>query len=282
MKNPYKRTDVFSCNYRSHAKFDNRVSAYHVLCSKKCFPQGCYFFTWSCALKNKGRACRRGYNYVGRLCEGCMHFTDHKTHYQPRLLLSRADYERFLSEVEEFEEWVEEQRGRELEVLCEVSGVKPHFCKTIAGRRTQLRLEGYLAVIRRGFIGLTEFDDVFYASLTLRQQEELALAAGDRFEALGRVTLDRGRVVIERLRRVQVEARSGMPSWNAARALVARATAVEFDHRPESCVRCPHGALVDVISGENGRRRTLFCLQGVTEPTLCALPAFEKLDMCIN
>ena len=285
MKNPYKRTDVFKCSYDGHAKFDNRVSAFHVLRQKKCYPQGCLMFHWSCELKNKGKSCYRGYNYVGRLCEGCPHYDDNKVHHQPRLLLDHAQYEAFQQQVEAFEEWLAEHRDRDLDVLCEVSSVKPCFRKTITDGRGQLRLDGYLLVIRRGFIGLTEFDDYFYARISPHQQDRLRIAPDDRFEARARLALDRGRVLLTRLWSVQVEERSGAETWNNSRALVAKISAVEFAQQPENCFRCPQGALVDVVEicdGEKRNKRALYCLAGVSAPELCSLQVFEKMDMCIG
>lgn len=279
MKNPYKRTDVFTCNYRGHEKFDHRVSVYHVLRSKKCWPQGCLMFRWNCELKNKGRSCRRGFNFVGRLCEGCTHYLDEKIHHQPRLLLSSAEYEDFLQQVEEFEEWVEEHRDRDLDVLCEVSSIKPRFRKTIAEGKGQLRLDGYLVVMKHGYIGLTEFDDFFYGNLSPGQQDRLRVAPGDRFEARGRMTIDRGRMLFTHLWGIQFEERSGQETWNNSRALVAKSSAVEFDRQPENCIRCPNGALVDVTEIEDGQKqfkRTLYCLDGVQDPQVCCVQVLEN------
>jgi len=52
-------------------------------------------FKWACALKNKGKKCPRGFNYIGRLCEGCTHYLDEKINYQPRLLISDREFESF-------------------------------------------------------------------------------------------------------------------------------------------------------------------------------------------
>ncbi|MDZ7315094.1 MAG: hypothetical protein ONB24_03125 [candidate division KSB1 bacterium] len=285
MKNPYKRSDVFSCNFRSHSRFENRVSAYHVLRAKKCWPQGCIYYRWSCELKNKGKSCRRGFAYIGRLCEGCSHFHDEKVHYQPRLLLNEDEYRRFLCELEEFDEWIEENRWRETEAACEIESVKPHFRKTFYGNKAQLRLAGYLAVARRGYIGLVDFDDCFYLYLSPHQQEQMRLAAGDRLEFRGRVSLDRGRLVFQRTRSLQIIQKSGRAAWSNSQALVARCAATEFDRQPAGCIRCMHGALIDVTLADTKRsipQRALYCLQGVKEPEWCTIPLFEKVDNCRN
>ena len=87
MINQYKRTDVFRCNYESHAKFENKVSVYHVLKKKKCWPTGCLSFKWTCRLLNKGKKCIRGYDFMGKKCDGCSYYDDIKIHNQPQSLI---------------------------------------------------------------------------------------------------------------------------------------------------------------------------------------------------
>lgn len=283
MKNPYKRTDVFACNYQGHAKFKHRVSVHHVMRQKKCYPQGCLFFKWSCELKNKGKRCQRGFNYVGRLCEGCTHYLDEKIHYQPRILISGKAYEDFETELEEFDEWVMEHQGRDLDVLCEVNSIKPRFKKTISNGKAQLRLDGYLLVMRHGYIGMTEFDDYFYANISPGQQDRLRFAPGDTFESRGRMTLDHGRVVFNKVWSVIFESRSGKETWNNSRALVARSSASAFENQPESCIKCQYGALVDtteLLDGQKKFTRSLFCLEGINNPQACTISVMKKVDLC--
>ncbi|MBN1481895.1 hypothetical protein EH223_06100 [candidate division KSB1 bacterium] len=283
MKNPYKRTDVFACNYQGHAAFNHRVSVYHVMRQKKCYPHGCLMFKWSCALKNKGKRCYRGLNYVGRLCEGCTHYTDEKIHYQPKIILSGAAFEEFQNELDDFDEWVNENENRDLEILCEISSIKPYFKKTMSGGKGQLRLDGYLLVMRHGYIGITEFDDYFYANISPNQQDRFRFAAGDTFEATGRMNLNRGRLLFNKVWSVTFEHRSSTPTWNNSKALVARASATEFYVQQEACIRCAHGALVDTVTyidGQKQFKRSLYCLKGIKNPELCYISATEKIDLC--
>ncbi len=284
MKNPYKRTDVFACNYQGHAKFNHRVSVYHVMRQKKCYPQGCILFRWSCELMNKGKRCHRGFNYMGRLCEGCTSYLDEKIHYQPRILISGREFDEFQNEVEEFDEWVMEHQDRDLDIMCEVSSIKPRFKKTISNGRGQLRLDGYVVVMRYGFIGLTEFDDYFYANMSPNQQDRLRLAPGDKFEAKGRMKLDHGRVLFHKLWGVIFDYRSSQPTWNNSKALVARSSATEFKIQPESCIKCKYGSLVDTIELVDGQKkfsRSLFCLEGIRNPQECLVSVMEKVDLCL-
>jgi hypothetical protein len=283
VKNPYKRTDIFACNYESHAKFEHRVSAFHVMKQRQCYPQGCLMFKWSCALKHKGKRCPRGFNYVGRLCEGCTHYLDEKIHYQPQILLSGADFEDFKTEIEDFNEWVAEHQDRDLNIWCKVSSIKPQFKKTQSAGNRQLRLDGYLIIVRHGFIGLTEFDDYFYINISPNQQDRSRFALDDTFEAIGRMSFHHGRLLFNRIWGIEFEHRSHAETWNKSRALVARSSATEFSNQPESCIQCPKGALVDTVDIENGQKqfhRSLYCLEGVKNPQACYIFALEKMDMC--
>ncbi|RPI01235.1 MAG: hypothetical protein EHM72_06965 [Calditrichaeota bacterium] len=240
-------------------------------------------FKWTCALKNKGKTCIRKFNHIGRLCEGCSHFLDEKIHYQPRIVIDNAAFERFQQEIEEFDEWVAEHRERDLDIWCRVRLIKPRFRKIIYGAKAQLRLEGYLLVSKEGFIGLTPFDDYFYAYLTPQQQDRLRISANDTFDARGRMKLDRGRVLFSALWAIQIQERSGGITWNNSRALVAKNSAVELSDQPESCLHCPYGALADVVIQEKQQNklvRTLYCLEGYPTPEVCGFQAMEMLDRC--
>ncbi len=280
MKNPYKRNDIFICHYARHAAFANRVSAFHVLVAKKCYPQGCLEFKWSCELMNKGKRCSRGFSHMGRLCSGCAHYRDEKVHYQPSIRLTPAEFARFQEELAAFSEWVEENQGRDRDITFRIDAVKPRFHKEIDSHRARLRLEGYLLIARQGFIGLDAFDDYIYAAITPQQQERLALAPGDELDARGAFTLHQGRLLFPRLRAIEVTRRSGEATWNNSQALVAKESAQQLPHQPEQCFHCPQGALIDVIdrgSRKPHSRRELICLQGMTEPTSCYFDALQQL-----
>lgn len=283
MRNPYKRTDVYVCNYETHAKFANKVSVYHVQYVKKCYPQGCIIFKWSCALKNKGKNCVRGYKYVGRLCHGCAYYSDEKIHYQPQIALSAIEFENFKEELEEFDDWLSNIRNSTITFWGEIDSIKPRFEKLIYGHKVQIRLDGYLLIFKRGFIGSTDFDDYFYANISPFQQERLSLARGDQFEAKGHLTFDRGRLIMSKIWALEFDRRSGNDTWNNSQALVTKETATFFPKQPESCLHCSRGALVDVVEKKNGQtimRRELYCLEGIADPQLCYVNAMEKIDQC--
>ena len=283
MQNPYKRTDIYACNYAAHAKFKFRVSAYHVEKVKKCFPQGCIIFRWSCALFNKGKSCPRKFKYVGRLCSGCAHFVDEKINYHPSIKVSDIEFVHFREKMEQFEEWISENRNKDHEILSDVNSVKPYFKRTIIDGKGQIRLDGYLLTFKNGFIGREEFDDYFYAQISPNQQERLKFARGDKFEAKGRFVFDRGRVLFPRIWAIEFERKTGDYAWTNSEALVVRQTATLFKNQPENCLRCRYGALVDVTEKNYGnivQKRELYCLEVIAEPSLCYIHANRKIDYC--
>ncbi len=283
MRNPYKRTDVFQCRFEGHQKFSNRVSAYHVLKEKECYPQGCIIFKWDCRLKNKGKRCIRKLKYVGRLCEGCTYYHDEKIQYQPELLVSEMEYEHFLQELEDFDDWFEEKRQREVVFGGTVDSVKPGFEKKVFGKKGQLRLNGYLLIVKNGFIGYETFEDRFYVMISPHQQDRLKLSAGDQFEARGYLYMHRGRLVVEKVRAMEFEYRSKAQTWTNSEALVTRLNATQFPNQPEHCIHCPHGALVDVVMNQNNhinKKRELYCLKGMETPENCYISALDRINMC--
>jgi hypothetical protein len=281
MKNPYKRNDVFTCHYARHAAFANRISAYHVLVAKKCYPQGCLEFKWSCALLNKGKRCSRGFSRMGRLCPGCAQYRDEKVHYQPRIHLTPAEFALFQQELVAFDEWVAEHEGRDRDLTFHIDSVKPRFHKEIDGNRARLHLEGYLLIIKQGFIGRDAFDDYFYAAITPQQQERYALAPGDELDASGAFTLDHGRILFPRIHAIELTARSGESTWSNSQALVAKQNARPLQHQSEQCLHCPQGVLVDVIDRSTRApvsRRELICLQGIADEASCYYATMHHTD----
>lgn len=281
LNNPYKRNDVFACDFSRHSEYNFRVSAYHVLLQKKCYPKGCLMFKWTCSLMNKGKKCIRGYNFVGRLCEGCNYYHDEKVHLQPRLLLSNNDFEKFETECDEFNEWIDENQDRDMTIYVQIHNVKPNFRKTVYGSKGRLFLDGFILNIRHGYFDTCEFDDFFYIKSSLRQQDVYRFAAGDKFEARGRFLLDSGRIIFNKIWAIEFDSRSLRKTWDKSRALVARQSATHFDYQPEKCIECPKGALVDVIINNQGKvnnKRELYCLEGIKDPGLC----WDKIKDKIN
>ena len=280
MRNPYKREDIFRCRHESHRGFGHAVSAYHVLLEKACFPEGCLDFRWKCKRLGKGGACPKGYKHVGNNCAHCRFYDEEKIHRLPELTVSEQEYRAFLEDCRVFDEWLEDQRGRILEVGGTVSGVRPRLVREDDGRRSRLRLLGFLVRLCPSFAGRQGFADPLFLHLSSGQQHRHRLAEFDRIEAEGEVVLDRGRLVVHRSRRMRVEDRGGQPPPVWEQALLDRAGAVRLDGQPDRCLHCERGVLVDVedLTGRrNGPRREVVCLEGIGRPEGCPYEVLEAL-----
>jgi hypothetical protein len=282
LRNCYKRDDIFICRNEAHRRFDHRVSAFHVLCERGCYPEGCVSFLWKCKLLGKGGRCPKGYRHVGSNCTQCRHYDEEKIHARPELQVTEAEYGAFLAACAEFDDWLAEQGRRPAEVGGRISDIRPSLVRLLDGDRSDIFLRGYLVRLERAFVGMQGLDDPLYLPLGRRQQERLGLAAGDEVEAEAWITLDRGRLLGERPRRLRAVERGGgsPPRWDAA--LLDRIGAVALHDQPDRCLRCERGALVDIEHRgvrvpRGGRRRELLCLEGIGRPNDCPYKALRDL-----
>lgn len=274
MKNAYKRLDIFKCVHEAHKGFESRMSAHHILNKKQCFPGGCFHFKWRCKLFSQGKKCYRGYNYMGKNCSGCRYFNEEKVHNHPELQVSEADYAQFQEELKEFEYWLEDHLDKEVPVYGTVDGVKPLFHKRIYGKGESFAFSGFLLIFKELYFDRTLMEDHVYARLSPKTYQSLRFGHGDTVEARATVTLDNGRLVLRRLRRIEIERRGEPAIWNESRALVARETAQRMQGQPEGCLQCPYGALVDVEDqrrAETRKYRQLYCLKGIENYRLCPI-----------
>ena len=122
--NHYKRHDIFKCVHQSHVNFEHRVSVYHVLKEKQCYPEGCIYFNWRYRLLNKGKSCPRKFKHVGKNCFNCKDFYDEKEIFKPELLLSEEEYQIFIRKLNQFEDWLEELRGKDIEFSGIINSLK--------------------------------------------------------------------------------------------------------------------------------------------------------------
>jgi hypothetical protein len=284
MRNTYKRDDVFICRDQAHGRFGHRVSAFHVLKEKRCYPDGCLSFLWKCKLLGKGGACPKGYGHVGNNCTQCRQYDEEKVHRRPELLLSPEEFALFREECEEFDEWIARMKDRPVAIGGEITDVRPHLVKRVDGKRSSLQLQGFLLRLTPAYVGLQGFEDPIYLSIGRAHQRRLLLAPGDRLEVEGWLRLDRGRLVGQGARHWQLDARGGGRPEGWDQALLDRLGAIPLHGQPERCLRCERGVLVDVEhvphSGparSAGRRRELFCLEGIGRPQDCPFEALQAL-----
>lgn len=269
--NQYKRGDVFVCRQEGHGAFNYRVSVYHVLKEKQCYPYGCISFSWRCNRFTKGLSCPRGYHRVGRMCFGCRFFIDEKINHRPQVLLSPEDFRVFQGQLQEFENWVEGLRGREVNFSGTVFSVKPNVILD-PSRHRRITFHGFLVVFREGFVDLIHLKDFCYLRVSGRVQEKYRFRPGDRLDFFARFAEDRGRIILVGVNRVEIDDRAEGFWWNGSRARVALQTGRMVDGQPERCLACKNGCLVDAKPSRQmvpAVRRRLFCLAGVRNPKEC-------------
>jgi len=280
--NQHKRLDVFRCIHDAHRRFDSRVSVWHVLKARQCYPGGCVYFRWHCAKLERSLPCPRSFTHVGRLCHGCTHFLDEKMSNHLEQVLDEQEERRFRRDLEDYEFWLESHRGREVTLYGEVFSVKPKVVRTVhPSGGVENRLDGFLVSFLEGYIDYTHFRDPLYLTLGLPRQRKFRLAAGDTFQCQARLTTDRGRLILRHPRGVDYDQRSGAAAISETEARVAVRTAHYHRMQPEKCLACPHGVLADVRDRQGRAEkhyRRMACLKGIEAPLECVEPALSAID----
>ncbi len=280
MINPYKRSDIFKCKSLGHEKFGHKVSSYYVLRVKKCYPQGCLYFKWYCQLLNKGKTCKRGYKHVGKKCFGCKYYYDEKINNQPVLTISENEYNEFLENLDEFEDWRDSINQKNISIEGKIKTVKPALSKTIQNESSRLRLNGYFIHFDEAFIDRIHWEDHCYAFIYPDFQQRHRFAPGDKIDFRARVELDNGRLVFKKINTIEFLEKSNKRTWDSTDALIARHTAFQFDNQHQKCLHCQYGMLIDVTDKSAPkweRSRELICLKSVTNSKDCIYHIEEKL-----
>jgi hypothetical protein len=270
--NHYKRQDVFKCVQQAHARFENKVSVYHVLKEKGCYPRGCINFLWKCRKLNKGRSCLRKFKHVGRKCFGCKEFYDEKIINCPEVILSDEEYSKFMRDLGEFETWLYSLKGMEVNFSGTIDSVKPRMRQVIRGKRGRITLEGFMLIFREAFMDLVKFEDLCYLTISKGLQGKYRFSKGDKVDLYARVSVDRGRLILKRPNRIEIDERGDGETWSWDKALVAARTGSPIPYQLEKCFACDRGCLLDSIDGTTmGERykRQLFCLEGIKDPQFC-------------
>ena len=282
MRNLYKRMDVFRCNQGGHERFENAVSVYHVLRERECYPEGCVWFQWKCRHPRGEKGCPRGFSHVGRLCLSCPHFYDEKILHVPRLLLSPAEYGAFLRDLRSFEEWLRWLSGREAEACGTINSVKPHFREVIHPHGSYVAFQGFLLNFSEVYLDLVYWKDFCFVTLGREMQSLYRFRKGDRVSFRAKARMDCGRLVLHRVRGVEIEEKTEGEFWTESKARLARRVGASFPDQPERCLACERGALLDVVEApekSERRDRRLFCLEGISDPVLCSLHAGTELAL---
>ena len=218
---------------------------------------------------------------MGRKCFGCKYYYEDKICHQPDVILDNKEFEKFEKSLEEYEEWLESVVGKDVEFSGEINSVKPHLKKVVSGSKQNIFFKGFLLSFKQGFINRVFLDDYLYASVSIKSHEKNKFAAGDKIDFLARLRVDHGRIVLDRVRRVEFTEKSDAVSWDLSQAIVAKNVGTELDCQPEKCLRCDKGCLLDVIQRTESKdkiSRHLFCLAGIEDPEVCYYDLKKKID----
>jgi len=279
--NHYKRHDIFKCVHQSHIRFEHKVSVYHVLKAKQCYPQGCLYFNWRCRKLNKGKSCPRKFKHVGRNCFNCKEFYDEKEIYIPELLLREEEYQKFVRELNMFEYWLEDLNGKEVSFSGIINSVKPSFYKKVGRRDHQLSFDGFLINFKEGYINLDHFKDFVYVKVSSKIQDRYNFCKGDKINFYSRLNEHYGRIVLNRINRIDIDEKANNEIWTEKKAQIAKKTGTIIPVQYEKCLNCDRGSLLDITT-DSKRYRMLFCLEGIRDPQYCSYTISKLLlvDSC--
>lgn len=278
--NQYKRHDIFKCIHQSHVNFEHRVSVYHVLKEKQCYPQGCIYFNWKCRLLNKGATCSKKFKHVGRKCFNCKEFFDEKEIFKPERLIDTQGYEKFTRELNAFEDWFEELRGKEVDFSGTINSVKPGFHKRTEGSHNNLSFDGFLINFTEGYINLDHFKDFLYVKISSSMQHRYKFSQGDRLNFYARLQEKQGRILLYRINRVDIEHKEDNEAWTASKAQLAKKTGTIIPVQYDKCLNCDKGSLIDDTTASK-KQRMLLCLEGIKNPHYCTY-SISKLLLADN
>ena len=279
MKNLYKNTRIFRCVHESHQNFKNKISVYHILREKDCYPQGCIYFRWRCKQLNKKKVCHRGYSHVGRKCFGCRDFYEEKIHNYPELQITQDDYQQFMNELDRFEDWIKEHQSKPVEFSGRINHIKPHFVKKEYPKTQFLSFKGFILVFNDIFIDRLHIEDSVYGLISGEYLKRLGLAPKAQIEGLANLKVDQGRLILLRFKGIELLQKGTHQIWDETAINLARETATEFSLQPEGCLQCPFGALLDVEYHKDHHsysHRRMFCLKGMTDYRNC----YVRADYC--
>ena len=279
IRNPYKRRDVFTCAQEAHARFGGRVSVYHVLKEKQCYPDGCLYFLWRCIRKEKGESCIHKYKYIGRNCKGCTYYWEEKVHFQPQCLVDEKTMADLMEQIESFESWLQSVRYKRLAIAGKIHTVKPWFEKTQTSQQNRLLFKGYLLILKTGHIQFDHYADAIYVRISEAHMRDHAFQSGMKLECHGEVREDRGRLVIHRPGQFEITGHGRGMLWSKEKALAQMKTAALHEEQPEQCLQCPWGILMDVHETSSGGEiffRHLYCLKSIESADACYVYALHK------
>ncbi|HBZ01048.1 MAG TPA: hypothetical protein DEO84_06985 [candidate division Zixibacteria bacterium] len=272
IRNLYKAVGLFSCHHPAHKQFGYEVSPYHIFCIKRCHGKGCVEFLWRCHTFEKGQACPRGFQHVGRGCFSCKQYHEIKENYLAESTLDKAELAEFIDALREYQGWLESMDGRLIEFAGDVDSVTPHLEMHIEPEGRSVEMDGFYVTFDSGHIDRDLFDDRLYLKLSGNQLERLAIAPGDHLECKAYFTESRGRIILRKPKQIEITHNGGKLKLSVSRALVGRATGKIISGPVEPCKGCSYISLVDITDNRRQHAaiyRRFYCLRGVDDAENC-------------
>jgi hypothetical protein len=183
-------------------------------------------------------------------------------------LIDKPSYEKFTRELNSFEDWFEELRGKEVDFSGTINSVKPGFYKKSEGSDNKLSFDGFLINFREGYINLDHFRDFIYVKISSTMQHRYKFSQGDRLNFYARLQEKQGRILLFRINRVDIEHKEDNEAWTESKAQLAKKTGTIIPIQYDKCLNCDKGSLIDcnIVSK---RQRMLLCLEGIKNPLYC-------------
>ena len=273
--NQYKREDIFTCSHYTHKNFNKKVSVYHVLIDKKCYPSGCVEFIESCKLKS---SCPKGYKKINYKCENCKFYHEEKIVNIPKPV-DQNTYNDFQEELNEFSEWIQNKIARKIQFWGIINSVKPHLEKIIYPGQEIIIQKGYIVSFKEGYIDKDFLEDYSYLFLNEREFNNIQPMQEDEVEFKAKLYLNKGRIILRYPSNYQILNRKGRKKIDEFDMKAAKTAGKTVDIQLDKCFNCDKGILIDVSDKKiNKNYRRIFCMKGISDPKECYYYALVQND----
>ena len=285
MRNFYKQNDIFICKHDTHKHFSSKMSVYHILEEKKCYPDGCVYFRWKCKILAKKKKCHRNFSTVGKHCFSCTHFYEEKIHQFPQFKINEIEKNNFFEQYSEFGEWIDSLENKR--VFCEgtINSILPDFTVNKKNEKLNIGINGFLVTFNEGFIEDQHFEDSFYLHVDSMQQNKFNLRENDEIEFKAILKIIDGRLELFYAKHFNFYLRGKSKPLLRSDLLVSLNSAITFEIQHQKCKSCGFSVTPRIHNNNSGKNRVLICSKGINDPEFC-LEHIERVekncDICDN
>ena len=101
---------------------------------------------------------------------------------------------------------------------------------------------------------------------------------GDKLNFYAHIREVRGRILLFKLHRIDIEEKADNEIWTESKAQLAHKTGTIIPMQYDKCLNCDMGSLVDT-SADPTKQRMLLCLEGIKDPQYCTYTISKLLLM---